>query len=43
MREARERSKTGYGQPRKIGRRQSRWREGHREVSEMNGKDVRRE
>lgn len=42
MRKARERSKIGLGQPREIGRRQSRWREGNRKESEMNGNDVRR-
>ena len=43
MREAGERSKIGHGQPRRIGRRQSRWRERNRKESEMNGKGVRRE
>ena len=32
-----ERGKTGYGQPKKTGRRQSRRREGNRKESEMKG------
>ena len=38
MREVRERSKTGHEQPRKIGRRQSRWREGNRKERDEWGK-----